>query len=234
MGASPPPRVLLLAAATCAAAGVGAAAPGRGLWVWGGATSPLTNATAQADFFVWASAQAQRGTPVATMLLEDEALGSDSFPSVVKMGAGGGMATQALYGWNAAKDGAFPTAAALKFVDRVVALAPSVGPGLSGISFDIEPRQPETYQAYAELLAKVRAKLGAANGQRELEGHAPLTLSIAGSWGYANQNVSCGALGTLTMERCAVSYVDTCEVTAQRLCCSAQMPHKSDAAAQTS
>ena len=80
----------------------------------------------------------------------------------------------------------------------------------------------------------MRAKLGAANGQRELEGHAPLTLSIAGSWGYANQNVSCGALGTLTMERCAVSYVDTCELTAQRLCSSAQMPHKSDTAAQTS
>ena len=43
-----------------------------------------------------------------------------------------------------------------------------------------------------------------------------LTLSIAGSWGYELQNVTCGALtsfgwclGTTTMLSCAVSYVDT-------------------------
>ena len=84
------------------------------------------------------------------------------------------------------------------------AAAPGVGGaagGLIGVSFDIEPRvtSPDSYQLYADLLGKVREKLDAANAQRAARvgvgvAARKLTLSIAGSWGYELNNVTCGAL----------------------------------------
>ena len=85
-------------------------------------------------------------------------------------------------------------------VDDVLALAAGAGlvekdsaTALVGISFDIEPKDkpdPTSFQAYAALLPKVRAKLDQANALRQERwagsGGAlpppPLKLSIAGSW----------------------------------------------------
>ena len=204
---------LLYASATAAAA---AEPSSKGMWVWGG-HSPLANASASEAFFAWAAKEAKSDTgPVGTIFVEDEGLAKDTahsaaFETLLVTAATAGIRVAALYGWNAG-DGPFPAASVLKFVDGVVAL-PTNNSALAGISFDIEPREhpdPTSYQQYADLLPKVRAKLDAANQHRAQLALPKLTLSIAGSWGYESANVSCGSLGpAVSLLDCAVTYVDT-------------------------
>jgi hypothetical protein len=129
--------------------------------------------------------------------------GPAAFEALLKQAARAGVQVAALYGWNGdGKDGPFPATAALQFVDDVLALSISqegtLARVLSGISFDIEPRDqpdPTSYQAYAALLTQVREKLDKANrmraerwvqknrvGSRIETPPPPLKLSIAGSW----------------------------------------------------
>ena len=109
--------------------------------------------------------------------------------------------------------------------------------GLTGVSFDIEPQGSQAaYQEYADFLRQVRVVLDAANTNRIVAAAAAaataaahvngnrntaatsavlsappqnLTLSIAGSWGFASQNVTCGALGVVSMVTCTIASVDT-------------------------
>lgn len=129
----------------------------------------------------------------------------------------------ALYGWNGGESSSVPATKVLAFLDNVLALpagAQASKGGVAGISLDIEPRiqnaSLDQYQQYADLLPKLRAKLDAANAQRALTAAAaPLTLSIAGSWGYESRNVSCASpddvtkQSTTSMLECAVRFVDT-------------------------
>jgi hypothetical protein len=231
-------HLLLCAAALLRAADSAPLPPvvgSRGLWVWGGAGSPLKNASASADFFAWAAAQstAPSAAPISTALVEDEGLtaastasaNSSAFAALVTAAAAATppMQIAALYGWSGSggKQGPLPAAGVLSFLDRLLALAPALpAQGLAGISLDLEPNEaavPGSHQAYADLLPLLRARLDAHNGKNghnagSSGGAAPnLTLSIAGSWGYASQNVSCAAYGggNASMLQCAVAYVDT-------------------------
>jgi hypothetical protein len=109
------------------------------------------------------------------------------------------------FGWNAHNSAAFPnTKRVLQWINASTALA-ATHSALTGVSFDIEPGAsvPGSYQAYADLLVAVRAKLNTAPPASRLQ------LSIAGSWGYELVNVSCGTAGTnVSMLDCAVSLVD--------------------------
>ena len=92
------------------------------------------------------------------------------------------------FGWNAHNSVAFPvTDHVLQWIDASSALS-ATHPALTGVSFDIEPgvAVPGSYQAYADLLMAVRAKIDSEPSENRLQ------LSIAGSWGYELVNVSCG------------------------------------------
>ena len=204
VGRTTPAVWLLLALLTAAAAAAipAAATAGKGLWVWDGEHSLLANASQSAEFFGWVAKERTASTgPVATVFLEGLVRhGPASFAAALKQAAAAGVQVAALYGWNGdGSEGPFPAAAALSFVDDVLALAVSQeypSTALAGISFDVEPKDkpdPTSFQAYAALLPKVRVKLDTANRLRKEQwansgGGGPpgppvaLTLSIAGSW----------------------------------------------------
>jgi hypothetical protein len=187
--------------------------------VWAGAESPLINKTTSDVFFGWARQQDQ---PISPILLEQESLWRNSSAELEKLrvvlttSKKNGVLVVPLYGWNAAGGGPVPSQNVLNFVDAILGLpeASNNNSGLAGFSFDIEPRTSagsgqDTYQQYADLLVKVRARLDTANNKLPRSGTNELKLSIAGSWGYESQNVSCGRLGAnVSMLTCAVSLVD--------------------------
>jgi hypothetical protein len=164
-------------------------------------------------FFTWS---AKESVAVSQVWVEDEKLAhnesvvSEAFSALLDTASTHGIKVAALYGWN--NHGAYPlpTASVLAFVDNVLALPDSSA--LTGVHFDIEPGagSPGSYQLYADLLPQVRAKFDIANKVRDLSMAPHLNLSIAGSWGYASQRVSCGAIGAnVSMLDCAVTFVDT-------------------------
>ena len=75
------------------------------------------------------------------------------------------MGVAALYGWNGGDSPDVPSEEVLSLTDVVLALPAAVAKGVAGISLDVEPRVQNSsldqYQQYAELLARLRARIDA-------------------------------------------------------------------------